>query len=608
MSREICHYRYVASRKIFKSRNPELIFSLQNEKLGDGDWPGSPSLRIDQRFEELKDTLPDTAVIRHPAYYTECGGAVYCIAGEGPVYPVEKQEGYGTNLPWMSSSEVRHYQDVWKSTDGVKWIKIVENGPWAPGGAGTECFWSHRLFTCDGRIWLAGGYDGSDHFKTLWSSSDGVRWTVEGTFQDMESITRVFSFKGVLYLRERLSDGNLRTWKRNPGGAFIRMDNFFDGFYGDPVFFIRNGRLWAATGSGLFITDDGSLWHELFNTSDFSKNVRDVKGTLWMSNRESGQISISQDGVIWTTTDGKPSDDFQPVRETPLDYNYTDSPAVFEYHNQLWLITGHPQGTWRSADGISWERIVSREGAGLIPRYNASVAVYKDRIWIMGGRQRKIFNADGGYEDELYLILNDIWSTEDGLRWRREPDPPWFRREKTSAVARSGELFIAGGTSWGNDYLEIWKTADGVDWEKVNYYPDMDGGDLIQPDFLNAVLFRDRLWFFGGHLGSTFLSLSPQGNWEYRKSNEDMYREPDLDNLAVIRDFRGGEKIFAWAGERLLVSVNLLQWDEVSFTPDRSLEDFIYWPDAQLAVFGNNLYLVILYQDKVYSAGIRISG
>ena len=62
------------------------------------------------------------------------------------------------------------YNDVWSSADGVNWKRHVEFAPWEPRQY-------HEVALFDGRIWVLEGYNKkSGNRKDVWRSSDGVNW------------------------------------------------------------------------------------------------------------------------------------------------------------------------------------------------------------------------------------------------------------------------------------------------------------------------------------------------------------------------------------------------------------------------------------------------
>ncbi|MEX0643596.1 MAG: hypothetical protein WD468_12910 [Pirellulales bacterium] len=68
------------------------------------------------------------------------------------------------------------FNDVWNSSNGVNWIRVVEHAPWSARGY-------QRVLVYENKLWLLGG----GNYRTptdkivanndVWSSSDGVNWT-----------------------------------------------------------------------------------------------------------------------------------------------------------------------------------------------------------------------------------------------------------------------------------------------------------------------------------------------------------------------------------------------------------------------------------------------
>jgi len=63
------------------------------------------------------------------------------------------------------------FNDVWSSTDGVKWTCVLDNAPWAPR------MWSIAE-VYRGRMWLVGGYGNANrrNLGDVWCSDDGLAW------------------------------------------------------------------------------------------------------------------------------------------------------------------------------------------------------------------------------------------------------------------------------------------------------------------------------------------------------------------------------------------------------------------------------------------------
>jgi hypothetical protein len=215
------HYAYIFSPKVYTPIDSDLIVEMK--KAIENQYEIGRIHLVD-RVEQIRAPAPPDAVIRKPMYYVECQGAVYCVAGQTPYYTY--------NNRGMRIRKTRYYNDVWKSEDGLHWKRILKAGPWQEGlidytlqtekyaDEDKNRFSDHKLFVCDGRIWLSGGYNGKYHFKTVWSSADGIHWTREGDFILLNEVTDIYSADGNLYIEGPTYPGIYIVWERKPGGEF----------------------------------------------------------------------------------------------------------------------------------------------------------------------------------------------------------------------------------------------------------------------------------------------------------------------------------------------------------------------------------------------------
>ncbi len=85
------------------------------------------------------------------------------------------------NRMWIVGGDplLKHYQpDVWSSTDGATWVRATANAPWGQRHL-------HVTMVHDGKIWVMGGQTFPTYvpgvpeafFNDVWSSSDGANWT-----------------------------------------------------------------------------------------------------------------------------------------------------------------------------------------------------------------------------------------------------------------------------------------------------------------------------------------------------------------------------------------------------------------------------------------------
>ena len=124
--------------------------------------------------------------------------------------------------------------------------------------------------------------------------------------------------------------------------------------------------------------------------------------------------------------------------------------AVFK--GRIWMLGGGTYDTpltptrkfhndvWSSADGVDWKRHI--ENAPWRPRQYHDVAVWDDRLWVLEG-----YRIDSGN-------LKDVWHSTDGVHWREVADTPWKVRHAASVFVYDDALWIAAGNNMEPD---VWK-------------------------------------------------------------------------------------------------------------------------------------------------------
>jgi hypothetical protein len=169
--------------------------------------------------------------------------------------------------------QIRFNAKIRRTTDLKKWetLKGTSN---LPG----RIFAGWTAFR--GKVWLLGGYDGKRFYNDVWNSSDGVRWQLvtSDAKWSPRTISGVVEFKDHLYIvgggvidgmhddypdsdRETWSSADGITWTKAPENMPIRAG-------GAPVVF--DDKLWlvGANRDGSFarsslVTEDGFTWKEV---------------------------------------------------------------------------------------------------------------------------------------------------------------------------------------------------------------------------------------------------------------------------------------------------------------------------------------------------------
>jgi hypothetical protein len=245
--------------------------------------------------------------------------------------------------------------------------------------------------------------------------------------------------------------------------------------------------------------------------STFTLTKSSVEGT------QGATAAISTPYVWKELSKLKPTDPTYPL---PV----VDGVGLLSYKGKLWMIGGWgllPKNTtnavWCSEDGITWINVkpdtyntesfnpaVDWEG-----RHCFGCVVFKDRMWIIGGDDQKL---NLGITPEPQ---KDIWSSDDGVNWSREGDLPFVyggdppQRTVMGAVVFKAKndlnesIWLLGGHPGQNDnwsYNDIWKSTDGINWNKVT-----TSGQMWSPRVLfhHVAAFKDKLWVIGGDIYNT---------------------------------------------------------------------------------------------------------
>ncbi|HEX6860205.1 MAG TPA: kelch repeat-containing protein [Caulobacteraceae bacterium] len=145
------------------------------------------------------EPLPDSKLNTAYLQYVQHDGAVYALGemtgsySDFTIDPVvrrtsdfKKWETLGKgNLPkrifytvisfkgsiWLiGGDDGQHlYNDVWRSTDGLTWTRVLSNAPWTPRSGA-------QAFVYKNRLWLIGGADADGLTNDVWFTTDGASW------------------------------------------------------------------------------------------------------------------------------------------------------------------------------------------------------------------------------------------------------------------------------------------------------------------------------------------------------------------------------------------------------------------------------------------------
>ncbi|MFN0051444.1 MAG: galactose oxidase [Planctomycetales bacterium] len=206
---------------------------------------------------------------------------------------------------------------------------------------------------------------------------------------------------------------------------------------------------------------------------------------------------------VWSTPDGK---NWKRVTgEAP--WRHSDLPMTLVFDDKMWIMGGWYNGrlpgysasseVWWSTDGVEWTQATAQ--AGWSPRIAAGAAVFKGRMWIVGGTENYYFG-------DTKSLKNDVWSSADGKTWTQATaNAGWAPRAYHAVVVHQDRLWVLGGGNYVPQYgveTDVWSSADGEHWEKS-----LDRTPWAPRLWFSSVVYRDRMWVLGGW------SNHPSRNW-----------------------------------------------------------------------------------------------
>ena len=164
--------------------------------------------------------------------------------------------------------------------------------------------------------------------------------------------------------------------------------------------------------------------------------------------------------------------------------------------------------TWRSPDGVNWERMSNRPGWK--KRAYPGVSFVQGNIILMGGQ-------------DLTTFYNDVWRSQDkGKTWElMNADAPWDARagHHTAVIGDDIYLYAGGLNTFGRIfYHDLWVSKDqGANWELRATLPEDMGRAGMQVAEIDGTIY-----FMGGDHDNPVI----KANWPGRRN--DVWKSEDL--------------------------------------------------------------------------------
>lgn len=151
---------------------------------------------------------------------------------------------------------------------------------------------------------------------------------------------------------------------------------------------------------------------------------------------------------------------------------------------------GMMNDVWRTKDGANWEMV--QEQAPWSPRGELGLVSFQGLLYLFGGRT-------GNSQNQSTQLLNDIWSTSDGITWNvKTSNAPWSPRAKHQLVVEpideeTSHLILMYGESEEEFLRDVWEW-DGADAWIRDYSNESQSASYVGPEskvrpFLSTPLF-----------------------------------------------------------------------------------------------------------------------
>ena len=286
------------------------------------------------------------------------------------------------------------FDDVWAAADGKIWAKVA-NADWPVRS-------NHQAVVYQGRMYVLGGYDGSNLLNDMWSSADGKNWTPEDNpapAWDARIRLQAVSHNGRLYV---LGGGT------GSGGNTLEND-VWSWAEGESWTEVTGAAAWPARRAHQAVSHNGRL----YVLGGGSLNSATARDDVWSS----------VDGANWS-----------------FEGNAAWSARILHQavsHNGRIYVLGGTDGSnsrndvWSWAEGESWRREAANNNAFWSQRILFKALSHDGLLYVIDG---------SGYK-------SDVWSSADGVSWTEVTgSADWVGRRALQAVVFPPNLELPGSS------------------------------------------------------------------------------------------------------------------------------------------------------------------
>lgn len=234
-------------------------------------------------------------------------------------------------------------------------------------------------------------------------------------------------------------------------------------------------------------------------------------------------------------------------------------------------------------DGKYWGLQVYGTSARLRTVRDHAVFVLNGKLWSFGGIN---------FDSFIIQPYNDIWSTSDGVNWKRDDTKGLPYLSQHQFVEYNNKVWLFGGEEhippdnviWGlkSSQPAVWSSTDGINWSQI-----AENTASFFCGETNLVSFKNKLWRFGGCNSSYAYSTTDGISWTQETSspallNRVNHRVVAFNNKLILIGGIVNEKYRndIWSSE-----------DGLSWTLVKEHAEFSERQKPNLIVFNNKLWL-----------------
>jgi hypothetical protein len=222
-----------------------------------------------------------------------------------------------------------------------------------------------------------------------------------------------------------------------------------------------------------------------------------LNGQMWLLGgwNPDAYPPYSTTNEVWTTSNGA---DWTFVNDAPWEGRHTFGNVIFD--DRMWVLGGdalrrhYQPDVWYSADGLNWTQATATAPWG--ERCLHCAVVHDGRIWVMGGETMTRFVPSGPPDAHF----NDVWCSTDGINWTQvTAGAPWPPRGMIGgSVVLNGRMWLLGGGTYSprTYFNDVWSSVDGVDWRR-----DLAEAPWAPRQYHDVAVFDGKMWVLEGWNG-----------------------------------------------------------------------------------------------------------